>query len=114
MKNLSIISCLSPYKNLKLIEAIGSEKVKEIMSDHNSDNLLPTILLPSNKIRILLLENGLFDLEMKTPLLQQLNHLQLAQEFGIKIESLYLYDSTDTQVKALITLADRILEMNAN
>ena len=113
LKNLSIISCLSPYKNVKLIESIGSANVKEILSDGTSDNLLPTILLPSSKKRVLLMENGLFDAQLNTPLLHQMELIITLKEFGIQIENLFTYYTTQQQATALNRLADRILEMNA-
>ena len=113
LKKLSIVSCLSPYKNLKLLESIGKENVKEILTDSTSGNLLPTILMPSDKVRLLLLENGLFDIELKTPLLHQLGLLHTIDAFDIQVENLYSYHTTQKQVEDLFSLAHRILEMNA-
>ncbi|NNE26294.1 MAG: hypothetical protein HKN09_05585 [Saprospiraceae bacterium] len=113
LKNISIISGLTPYKNLKLIETIGNDKIKEIITDKTTDNLLPTILMPSEKTRLILLENGLFDVGFNTSLLHQIGILRIIEDFGIQIESLYTYNTTQHQVEDLFRLAHRILEMNA-
>jgi len=71
LKSVAIISFLSDAKNVELRELLYMEGVKEIFSSDEGYNLIPGLLSDREVTPIVILEDGIFNVESTDTLLQQ-------------------------------------------
>ena len=91
LKNVSIISMWSPAKNVKLLEGLSLEGIKEIIPSGSDNNLLPGILSDTESQKYILIEDNFLKVDSQTKLISQNLLLQELKTAGVNVISLDNY-----------------------
>ena len=81
----------SPAKNVKLLEGLSLEGIKEIIPSGSDNNLLPGILSDTESQKYILIEDNFLKVDSQTKLISQNLLLQELKTAGVNIISLDNY-----------------------